>query len=100
MLGNLIVLCPGSPKMFKFRFTSKAIWLLAISCLISFCAVLILQYTLPRFVSQLDPARLENENRELRVENRNTTIKAEQMSDRLVQLEERTKRISELMQTE
>ena len=58
MLGNLIVLCPGSPKMFKFRFTSKAIWLLAISCLISFCAVLIIQYTLPRFVSQLDPARL------------------------------------------
>ena len=100
MLGNLIVLCPGSPKMFKFRFTSKAILLLAVSCLISFFAVLIIQYTLPRFVSTLDPVRLENENRELRVENRNTTIKADQMNDRLAQLEEQSKRISELMQTE
>jgi hypothetical protein len=86
--------------MFKFRFTSKAIWLLAVSCLISFFAVLIIQYTLPRFVSTLDPVRLENENRELRVENRNTTIKADQMNDRLAQLEEQSKRISELMQTE
>jgi hypothetical protein len=100
MLGNLIVLSPGSPKMLKFRFTSKALWLLAVSCLISFLTVLIIQYTLPRFVSKLDPARLENENRELRVENRNTSIKAEQMTDRLAQLEEQSKRITVLMEAE
>jgi hypothetical protein len=100
LIGSLIVVSPRSPRLFKFQFTKTAIAVLALACVISFCAVVAIGYSFPRLMSEGERRTLENENQELRVRNLNVEIRAEQVNDRLSRLEEQSKRITDLMQTD
>ena len=100
MLGNMVVICPNSPRLFKFRLTSKALLILAISCLISFGLAVAISYTFPGLVSELDRIRLESENQALKAENKTLNFRAEQVNERLSKLEEQSRRIDALLQQE
>jgi len=100
LIGNLIVVSPKSPRVFKFQLTKTAILILALSCLISFGVVVVFGYILPAMAPENDHVRLVSENADLRVKNKNISIRADQLSERVAKLEEQTRRIDALMQTE
>jgi hypothetical protein len=99
LFGNLIILSPGS-RIIKFRFTPRAFVVLALSCAISFGAVVAIGYSFPKVVSEREHLRLERENQELRISNMNAALGAARVAEQTQRMEEQSRRIQELIDTE
>jgi len=99
LFGSLIILSPVSTNVLKFRFTPTAILILVLSCFLSFGVVVALGYSMP-VVPESDHMRLEKENMELKISNKNAALGVSRLAETTDRMEEQTKRIKDLMETE
>lgn len=100
LFGNLIILSPASKHVMKFRFTPTAILILVLSCFLSFGVVVALGYSMPPLVPESDHMRLEKENMELKISNKNAALGVSRLAETTDRMEAQTKRIKDLMDTE
>ncbi len=100
LFGSCIVVGPVSSGIFRFRYTPTAIAILALAWVASFSMVVVLGYHFPPLVTDRDQIRLEIENQELRVRNRNTEIGTAKIDRRLSRLEGQAQRIGHLLEAE
>jgi hypothetical protein len=98
LFGSLIILSPGS-RIIKFRFTPRAFMVLGLCCAISFGTVVAIGYGYPR-ISEREQLRLERENQQLRISNKNLALGAAKVTEQTQRMEEQSKHIQDLMNTE
>jgi hypothetical protein len=98
---SLIVVSNESPTVYKLRISRFTARYIAIAGLVSCLATVSLSYHFPA-VKHDDAAhqRLQMENRALELENKNVQVRAQQIETELAGLEQLTKRITELIETE
>jgi hypothetical protein len=98
---NLIVISTASPTVHKLRISRTAIRTFVAAGLVSFLiTVSIGQYFSATRVNEVDHARLQSENQALQIENKNAEVRAQRLDSELMRLEELSKRITDLIQTE
>jgi hypothetical protein len=98
---SLIVVSNESPTVFKLRISRLAIRYFVIAGLISFLTTVSFGfYFSSAAMDEFDHARLQQENRALQIENRNIEVRAQKIEAEVVSLEELSKRITDLMETE
>jgi hypothetical protein len=91
----------ASPTVHKLRISRTAIKTFAIAGLFSFLiTVSIGQYFNAKRVNEGDHARLLSENQALQIENKNAEVRAQRLDSEVMRLEELSKRITDLIQTE
>ena len=98
-LGRLIIMPPSSPGIHQFRLTRRAFRLAVLSSVICLCAAAILGYMRPQPVPDAERARLEQENRTLKTQNKDLGFQSQKLQDRVSHLEEVSKHITDLMAT-
>jgi hypothetical protein len=77
--GHLIVISPDTQRSWKTRFTRGTLYAMAVTFTASFSAVLLIGFTFPPLVSDVDRIRLERENQSLRVETRDVELKMKRL---------------------
>ena len=98
--GNLIVVSPGSARVFKFRVTPDRLKWMTLAFLISMLSVLWFGQTFPEAVPASERLALERENSALKVHNRNVELRVQKVETEVSQLEEATRHITDLMSAE
>ena len=100
-LFNLIVVSPSSPRIWKLKVSKRAIVIIALVFLFSFgLTVAMVSSVPPEKLSDADHLKLRLENQALQIENRNIELRAHRIDAELSELEEMSKRINALMQTD
>ena len=95
---SLIVFGPGAPRMFKLHLSRGAIAVLVVAFLLSFLIAVLMGYAYPAsHVNEAHRAELEAENRALKVEASNASLGIQKLDEKLAELEEKSKRINELV---
>jgi Tfp pilus assembly protein PilO len=94
---SVIILGPAAPRMLKVHLSRGAIAILVIAFLLSFLAVVMFGYTFPPAVSDVHRAQLAAENRALKSEAANAAIGLQKLDEKVLQLEEATKRIDDMV---
>jgi hypothetical protein len=98
---NLIVIPYGNARMEQFRFSKKAIVILVLAFVASFLTTVLFLLTHPQpRVNETERARLEAENRSLKVDNDNLSFQMRRLDAQLKNIEERSKVVQTLMDTE
>jgi len=98
---NLIVIPYGSSRIEKFRFTFKSVGILILAFIVSFLATVLFLLMHPQpHVNPADRVRLEAENQSLKVDNVNLYLKIHRLDAQLKQMEEQSKVVETLMETE
>jgi hypothetical protein len=101
LFGNLIILSPTNGNIMKFRFTPTAIMILVLTCFLSFGAVVAIGYTVPpRVRPASEQRRLEEENMELKISNKNAALGVSKLAETTDRMEAQSKRILDLIDTE
>ena len=100
LFGQLIIVSPDAPHLIKFRFTRTAITILVLSFVISFSAIVFIGYTFPPLVTDRDLHRLEVENQQLKVRNRNVQVKVQRLDAEVSTMEDQSRKIERLASTE
>ncbi len=98
---NLIVMSPGSANMKKLRVSYKA-GLICISAFVfGFLATTALLVMFPHLeINESEHERLAAENQMLKVENKNLTLQIHKLDAQVVRVEERSKEVIALSQTD
>ena len=94
---SVMVLGPGAPRMLKVHLSRGAITLLLVALMLALLAVAMFGYTFPKPVSEVRRAQLEAENRVLKNEAANAAIGLKRLDEKVLKLEEATKRIDQTM---
>jgi Tfp pilus assembly protein PilO len=94
---SLIVLGPGSPRTFKLNLSRRTVTTLGLALLLCFLIAVLMGYTFPTRVNDSHRAELEAENRALRTEALNAAIGIQKLDAKLAELEEKSKRLHELV---
>ena len=94
---SVMVLGPAAPRMLKVHLSRGAITLLLIALMLFFAAVAMFGYTFPKPVSEVHRAQLEAENLALKNEAANAAIGLQRLDEKVLKLEEATKRIDKTM---
>ena len=98
---NLIVIPYGSSRIEKFRFTFKSVGILILAFIVSFLATVLFLLRHPQpHVNPADRVRLEAENQSLKVDNVNLYLKIHRLDAQLKQMEEQSKLVETLLETE
>ena len=98
---SLIVVSNESPTVFKLRISRLAVKYIVIAGLLSFLTTISLGYHFPATeLRDIDHVRLQRENRNLQIENRNVEVRAQRLETEVAGLEELSKRITDLIETE
>ena len=92
--GHLIVFSERAGQVWKIRFSRTAVALLILAFLMSFGFVVFVGYTFPPLVTDFEHARLEAENRALRIETTNLMVTTQKLNSRLTTLEAVSGRIA------
>ncbi len=101
ILYNLIVIAPGSAGLKKVQISRQAVLLLVAAFLLSFCSTVLLLHDFPlRAVNESDRQRLRAENQELKVDIRNAQFGERKLKDHVSSVEEKSKEIIELVQSD
>jgi len=99
--GTLIVVAPDSPRVVKFRFTGIAIWILALSFVLSFLTIAAFAYVFtPSPTADVEGSRLASENQQLKVKNLNVATGASKIEASVDRLEQQAHHIQELLDAE
>ena|SRR5687768_11820425 len=91
--GRLIVVSHRAGQIWQIHFSRSAITILAGACLLSFALTVLIGFTFPSIISDQQHARLEDENRTLRIETMNLALKMKRLKGQVVRLEEQSTRI-------
>ena len=94
---SLIIVGPGAPQTLKLHLSRGAIAILVVAFLISFLAALWVGFSLPPAVSETGRAKLEEENRALKVEASNAVLRIQKLDAKVNDLEQQSKRINEML---
>jgi hypothetical protein len=94
---SVIVLGPGAPSTLKVHLSRTAIATLIFAFLLSFLAVIWVAYSFPSDIDDAHRDRLAAENQSLKTEASNASIGLTRLSARVSELEEKSKKINELM---
>jgi len=100
LFGSLIILSPTNGSIMKFRFTPTAILILLLSCFLSFGVVVAIGYSFPVPASESDQLRLEKENMELKISNKNSELGVSVLTATTDRMEAQSKRILDLIEKE
>jgi len=96
---DLIVLPPHGPRFEQVRVSCKAGLILLAAFLLAFIMTVLLLLAFPRIrVNESDRARLDAENQALKIENANLAITIRRLNAQVSRVEERSQRITALMQ--
>jgi hypothetical protein len=99
-LCSLIVISPESPEIWKIQITRKAVVILAVAFFVSFCVSVAFTQSVNNQsfnLDEVDYKQLQAENRAMRIENRNAEIRTRKVDVTLSQLEERSNRLTALI---
>lgn len=100
-LYNLIVISPHDPQIWKVRISRRAVLVLAIAFFLSLCVTIVLAQGLQnQTLSEADYRKLEAENRTMKIENRNAHLRTRKLDSELARLEEASKRITLLLESD
>jgi hypothetical protein len=91
--GHLIVVSHRAGQIWQIKFSRAAITILVSACVLSFVITVVAGFTFPPIVSDQQHAKLEAENRALRIETRNLTVKMSRLNGQIGRLEEQSTRI-------
>jgi hypothetical protein len=94
---SLIILGPGTPRTLKFHLSRGAITVLICAFLLSFLAVIWLGYRYPTPVDTPHRQKLEAENQALKAETTNAVLGIKKLNERVVELEEKSKKVEEMV---
>lgn len=98
---NLIVIPHGNSRMEQFHLSNKAIMVLVLAFAVSFLVTVLFLLTHPQpRVTETERMRLETENRSLKVDNDNLSFQMRRLDAQLKNIEERSKVVEALMDTE
>jgi hypothetical protein len=98
---SLIVVSNESPTVFKLRISRVAARYIVIAGLLSFLTTISLGYHFPSTkLNDIDHVRLQKENHNLQIENRNVEVRAQRLEAEVEGLEELSRRITDLIETE
>ena len=98
---DLIVIAPESPSICKIRISSKALLILLIAFVVSFCVAVTFTYLFPsEKLNELNRSRLQAENQALQIENKNLELRTERLNFQLSTLEKTSQRISDLLKSD
>ncbi|MBO0801073.1 MAG: hypothetical protein J2P31_19830 [Blastocatellia bacterium] len=96
---NLILLPPHGPRIEQIRVSCKAGLILLAAFVLAFIMTVLLLLAFPRIrVNESDRARLDAENQALKIENANLAITIRRLNAQVSRVEERSQRITALMQ--
>ena len=95
---SLIVFAPGAPRTVKFHLSRGGLMLLLAAFVLSFLAVVLLGYKHPAEVNETHRLRLATENQALEVEAADAMALIQLLDAKVVELEETSKRIHELVE--
>jgi hypothetical protein len=93
--GHLIIISERARHIWQIQFTPRAIAMLVIAFLISFGIVVLVGYMYPPLISDVEHARMLAENRALRIETRNLTVKMQKLTGDVSRLEDISGRIQQ-----
>ena len=94
---SLIVLGPGAPNAFKFHLSRSAIVILVLAFLLSFFVVVWTAMAVTPAPTTESRTTLEAENKALKVENANATLRLQLLGEKIGELETQSKRIDDLV---
>jgi hypothetical protein len=98
---SLIIVPPQTPQIRWLHLSRRALLILVTAFLLSFLTTVVLFLTFPRIrVVDADRTRLIAENQALRTENTNIEFQRRKLSERLLRVEETSKRVSVMMTTD
>ena len=96
---SLIVIGPSSPRTIKLNLTRSTVTTLGLVLLFFFLIAVVMGYTIPTNINEAHRAELAAENQQLRVEASNALDGIQKLDAKLLELEEKSKRIHELADT-
>ena len=94
--GSLIIFRPASPRILRLRYTRRAVRLMISLAMIVVFAMLLGSRMMRPPVPDAERARLATENEKLKTQNKNLEIESERLQSRISDLEERSKRMTEM----
>jgi hypothetical protein len=94
--GSLIIFRPASPRIFRLHYTRRVVRLLIALAVIAIAGMLGARRVIPPPVPDAERARIARENEALKTQNKNLEIEAERLKFRVSQLEEMSKRMTEI----
>ena len=98
---DLIVIAPERPSVCKIRISSQALLIFLVAFVLSFCLAAAFTYMFPsEKLNELNRSRLQAENQELQIANKNLELRTEKLNFQLSTLEETSKHISDLLKTD
>ena len=98
---DLIVIAPESPSINKIRISSQAMLILFGAFVLSFSLAVALAYCFPaEKLNELNRSRLQAENQALEIENKNLELRTHKLNFQLSTLEQTSKRITDLLETD
>ena len=93
-LGHLIIISPGVSRAWKRRFSRRTILTILSCSILAVGLAAVLGVTFPDLVNEQDRTRLESENRELRVQNKDIHLKIGKLNSRLQEIEQMSNDVS------
>ena len=97
---NLVIVSPGDPRILKFHISRRVIMLTIAAFLVSFLVTVAVGHTISRLgLGNEEHVRLQAENQTLEVENKNAAIRNQKLEAQLDDIEKRSERVSELLQS-
>ncbi len=98
---DLIVMAPESPSICKIRISSQAMLIFFGAFVLSFSLAVALAYCFPaEKLNELNRSRLQAENQALEIENKNLELRTHKLNFQLSTLEQTSKRITDLLETD
>ena len=94
---TLIVVCPESPRILKFRFTRTAVLVLALSGLVAFLSVVAFEHIGSPISMERERTRLKRENQELKLTNLNIATNKAAVEPQVDEMEQRAQHILQLL---
>jgi len=94
--GSLIIFRPANPQVLRLNYTRRAVRLLITLTLVVVFAMLLGSRFVRPPVPDVERARLATENEKLKAQNKNMEIEAQRLQSRISDLEEKSKRMSEM----
>jgi uncharacterized protein YlxW (UPF0749 family) len=94
--GSLIIFRPASSQILRLHYTRRAVRLMITVAVIAVFAMLFGRRMVRLPVPETERARLATENQKLKTENMNLEIEAQRLQSRILDLEEKSKRMSEI----
>jgi uncharacterized protein YlxW (UPF0749 family) len=97
---NLVIVSPVDPRILKIHISRRAVVILIIAFLLSFCVTVAVGYSVgPEKLSSSEHLRLQAENQSLQVQNKNAVIQNQKLQAEIENLEKLSYRVGTLIES-